>query len=159
MGESLTKTKGPKFRDELLKRLYDHTILSPPPYMDKDFGHPGCPICERARNKQHKKELDELLKRLCGESNDMEKSLIKIAWIPVEDNIFPEPGRPVLISNGDYVVVAEFYRWTDVHGNKRHSGYKWIGYGFSGFEWEWDFDPTHWAEIPFALPPMKRAEG
>lgn len=31
-------------------RIYDHTTLGPGPYEEKDFGHPGCPICKRVRD-------------------------------------------------------------------------------------------------------------
>lgn len=54
-------------------------------------------------------------------------------------------GRPVLITDGSYIVVA-------IISKELYKDHKFIdSFGFGGYEWDWDFaeeDLTHWAELP-----------
>ena len=58
-------------------------------------------------------------------------------WISVNERL-PEPGVIVLIANNKHRAVAsrDFkYNW-------------WNPDGLGGYEWEWEFDPTHWTPLP-----------
>ena len=66
----------------------------------------------------------------------------RVEWIKLSERK-PEIGKEVLLSNGHIVWVGFKSKWDD---NWWHSE------AFSGYEWEWDVDPTHWAEIFFPLP-------
>ena len=92
-------------------------------------------------------------------------------WISLKDQE-PPKGQPVLITDGKVRVVS---LWTDKHkgvievyrGSRPASPddpppgelafsvplvtYIWEGYGFDGYEWEWDFacyQITHWMPLP-----------
>jgi hypothetical protein len=62
-------------------------------------------------------------------------------WIACADQM-PLPGVGVLITDGHLITVGALSpigpRW-------------WVGHGFSGWEWEYDFRPeavTHWQPLP-----------
>lgn len=65
-------------------------------------------------------------------------------WIALRDRR-PEMDRAVLISDGKFAAVAAL---RPIGSDDTY----WDGHGFGGYEWEWDFVPTHWAELP-ELPP------
>ncbi|MFX0133804.1 MAG: hypothetical protein ACFFDN_09175 [Candidatus Hodarchaeota archaeon] len=51
----------------------------------------------------------------------------------------PSINHVCLITDGDYIAVAV----------RRNNGLAfWGNYGFSGEEWEWDFVPKYWKELP-----------
>ena len=67
-------------------------------------------------------------------------------WISLESQI-PEHGVGVLVTDGETVVVAS------IDNSTKFPGYKhwWDEVGFSGYEWDWDFntnDITHWMPLP-----------
>ena len=65
-------------------------------------------------------------------------------WQMYPDTL-PEHHQRVFISDGKEVALAYF--WIDP------SGYKsFMGSGFGGYEWEWDFEPKYWAEAKINLP-------
>lgn len=63
----------------------------------------------------------------------------------------PPVDMVVLISDGTHLAVSSRYHGTNIHGGEYEG---WNSKGFGGPEWDWDFEPTHWAEITFALPIM-----
>ena len=73
---------------------------------------------------------------------------MNVKWIELPN--LPEQHKPVLITDGFYVAIAELELFTKTH--------IWTGFGFGGYKWEWDFEPTHWAELNINLP-KKRAIG
>ena len=64
-------------------------------------------------------------------------------WIKLSDRE-PGQGQRVLISDGHEVSAAI----TDLTLRSPRGGPWWDGCGFGGYEWDWDFDPTHWAPMP-----------
>lgn len=62
-------------------------------------------------------------------------------WILINDTL-PDEHKHVLISNGKEIGSASLAFYAD------KTQFYWRGEGFSGYEWEWDFEPTHWAELP-----------
>ncbi len=44
----------PERQETLNKKLFDHTILGPGPYQEKDLGHTDCPVCEGARKNDNR---------------------------------------------------------------------------------------------------------
>ena len=63
-------------------------------------------------------------------------------WVKLSERE-PQQGQRVLISDGRDVGAAI----TDMSVRDRY-GISWSGSGFGGYEWEWDFNPTHWAPMP-----------
>jgi hypothetical protein len=70
----------------------------------------------------------------------------RTAWTALADKL-PEDGVICLISDGDEVALAT----SRVPGWGR-APLDWNGMGFSGYEWEWDFEPTHWMAFSVELP-------
>jgi len=68
----------------------------------------------------------------------------KTVWYKIEDRK-PTVGKVVFISDGKRIAVSS-YRAKDDY---------WLNEGFGGVEWEWDFEPTHWADITIELPDIK----
>lgn len=68
-------------------------------------------------------------------------------WIKISEEK-PPLNIPVFISDGVCLAVASYYKSPTNLGT-------WLGEGFGGYEWEWDFDPTHWAKIDIELPPIE----
>lgn len=73
-------------------------------------------------------------------------------WISLAERC-PEHGQKVLISDGRNVSAAEADR--KLFGDTGELW--WVGCGFSGQEWEWDFEPTHWQPLP--EPPQPEGAG
>ena len=71
---------------------------------------------------------------------------MEIKWHKISEEK-PEKGKRIFISDREEIGLAAFL---DFGGN----GW-WQPRGFSGYEWEWDFEPTHWAEIPEGFLPGK----
>jgi hypothetical protein len=79
-------------------------------------------------------------------------------WIDITETK-PPKGEGVLVyvpahrfGGPDTITVAQFDYWTD--GNEIRTSLH--GYGFGGYEWEYDFetkDITHWRPLP--QPPRK----
>ena len=70
-------------------------------------------------------------------------------WISIEDRL-PEEAVGILITDGSIVTCASMEMW--------RTGPYWNGYGFGGYEWEFDFhwkDVTHWQPLP--APPKEDA--
>ena len=61
----------------------------------------------------------------------------------------PGHNEEVLVTDGDIVTAAQADRQFYQDGRIR-----WSGWGFSGYEWEYDFEEiTHWMPLP--SPPIK----
>ena len=69
-------------------------------------------------------------------------------WVKIQDQI-PVLHKPVFISDGTSLGVASCYR--------QSGEVLWTGEGFGGYEWDWDFTPTHWAEIEIELPQEEKS--
>lgn len=68
-------------------------------------------------------------------------------WILLSERL-PKEGQGVLITDGKTMVTAEIGDYFE-----RKNCYFWSPVGFSGYEWEYDFeyeDVTHWMELPEA---------
>lgn len=59
-------------------------------------------------------------------------------WHLINIDAPPAHGQRCFITDGDEVALAVADR------GFRDKLY-WSGSGFSGYEWDWDFVPTHWA--------------
>lgn len=76
-------------------------------------------------------------------------------WISVKDRL-PEHRVICIITDGHNVAMASADR------TMPRCEIWWDGEGFSGYEWEWHFEPTHWtpmnAQLPNDSPPAERTE-
>ena len=77
---------------------------------------------------------------------------MNIEWHKFSFDSMPPLNIGILITDGNIITVTEIGKWK--HGtdavNKIKSFWM-ISYGFSGHEWEYDFDITqitHWALLP-----------
>lgn len=71
--------------------------------------------------------------------------MTKPNWIPLSETLPPEQTE-VLITDGKNWSAAKLGSVNFTPKGKRWLS--WTGCGFSGYEWEFDFEPTHWAEAP-----------
>ena len=53
--------------------------------------------------------------------------------------------------NGQEVIVTDKRQYALMRMNGIKENYFWEGVGFSGYEWELDFSPTHWIKIVIEL--------
>lgn len=73
-------------------------------------------------------------------------------WIAMAERHPPE-NATVIISDGKEVGMATFGY---IGGHRKPW---WGGCGFSGYEWEWDFTPTHWMPFNVELPQGESKDG
>ena len=84
-----------------------------------------------------KKEIEAIKKRVARDDT----------WLPI-DTVPIE--IPVLLSDGATITCGKKEKeWYD-------GGSKWNVIGVSGYEWEINFEPTHW--MPMPEPPKNRGE-
>jgi hypothetical protein len=69
--------------------------------------------------------------------------MINPNWILLKDKA-PENGDMIFVSDDKDIGLAIY---------KINSDFTYFnGQGFGGYEWEWDFIPTHWAKADISLP-------
>lgn len=75
-------------------------------------------------------------------------------WIDIKESLPPQ-SKPVLISDGFWIVVATW------HGKHKDTEIPiWNPYGIGGYEVEWDWEDENiiaWMELP--LPPESKNKG
>lgn len=101
-----------------------------------------CYICTLLR------ENAELRKRLAAPE---ERSV----WIPLLDRL-PDNDVICMITDGKEIGLAS--AWRVGYGHRKPYAVSWGPCGFGGYEWEWDFDPTHWMPLPVSLPQSNEAQ-